>query len=128
MIVDSSALVAVVLEEPHAVPFLVRMRQATTLSVSAVTLAEASMVLLSRGGQVKVDILDALLERLEVKVVPVDRTQSLLAREAFDRYGKGRATAGLNLGDCFAYALAKHYAEPLLFQGNDFIHTDLVLA
>lgn len=128
MIVDSSALIAIVLEEPHAVAFLTKMRQAASLSVSAVTLTETSMVLLSRGGQVKVDILDALLERLEVKVVPVDRAQSLLAREAFDRYGKGRAKACLNLGDCFAYALAKQFGEPLLFQGNDFVYTDLLIA
>lgn len=128
MIVDSSALIAIVLEEPHAVPFLIKMRQASSLSVSAVTLTEASMVLLSRGGHVKVDILDALLERLEVKIVPVDRTQSLLARRAFDRYGKGRDKASLNLGDCFTYALAKHYGEQLLFQGNDFVYTDLLIA
>lgn len=71
MVVDSSA---VVLEEPHTVHFLTRLTQATFLNISAVTLTEASIVLLSRGGRVKVDILDALLERLEVEVIPVDRT------------------------------------------------------
>ncbi len=128
MVVDSSALVAVVLEEPHAVHFLTRLTQATFLNISAVTLTEASIVLLSRGGRVKVDILDALLERLEVEVIPVDRTQCLLARDAFDRYGKGRDKARLNLGDCFAYALAMYFGEPLLFQGNDFAETDVLRA
>jgi ribonuclease VapC len=128
MIVDSSALVAIILEEPGAIACMSKLSAALSISISAVTLTETSMVLLSRGGQGKLDVLDAYLAQLEIEVVPVDRVQSLLAREAFDRYGKGRNKAGLNLGDCFVYALAKYYGEPLLFLGNDFNQTDLLVA
>jgi len=125
VVVDSSVLVAVVLQEPNTIQFLHKLTEAEALNISAVTLTEASMVLLSRGGHVKVEVLDALLERFRVQVIPVDRTQSVLARDAFDRYGKGRDKAHLNVGDCFVYALAKYYGEPLLFQGDDFTHTDV---
>ena len=128
MIVDSSVLVAIALEEPEALACSSRLVAAPSLSISAVTLTESSMVLLSRGGQVKVDVLDALLAQLNVDVVPVDEAQALLAREAFSRYGKGRDKAHLNLGDCFVYALAKYYGEPLLFLGNDFGLTDMLSA
>ena len=83
---------------------------------------------MDRDGEIKVAMLDAVLAELQVAIVAVDRAQSLLARQAFRRYGKGRHEARLNLGDCFTYALAKDYGEPLLFQGNDFIDTDLLLA
>jgi ribonuclease VapC len=125
MVVDSSVLVAIVLRESRAIEFITRLTEVASLKVSAVTLVEASMVLLDRGGEIKIAMLDALLAELQVAIVPVDRAQALLAREAFRRYGKGRHEARLNLGDCFTYALAKEYGEPLLFQGNDFIHTDL---
>lgn len=126
--IDSSSLVAIVLEEPHTVEFLTKLTAATALHISSVTLVEASMVLLSRGGQVKVDILDALLERYKVRVVPVDRAQALIAREAFARYGNGRDKANLNFGDCFSYALARYFGEPRLFLGDDFIHSDVLVA
>jgi ribonuclease VapC len=128
MVVDSSVLVGIVLRESRAIEFITKLTEAASLKVSAVTLVEASIVLLDRGGEVKIEMLDALLEELQVAIVPVDRTQSLLAREAFQQYGKGRHKARLNFGDCFTYALAKHYGESLLFHGDDFVHTDLVLA
>jgi ribonuclease VapC len=128
MVVDSSVLVAIVLRESRAIEFITKLTEAASLKVSAVTLVEASMVLLDRGGDVKIKMLDALLAELQVAIVPVDRAQSLLARAAFQQYGKGRHKARLNFGDCFTYALAKHYGESLLFQGDDFVHTDLVLA
>lgn len=128
MVIDSSVLVAIVLEERRAVEFLAKLTNAFSLKISAVTLAESSMVLLSRGGQVKVDLLDALLQRLAFEIIPVDRTQALIALDAFRLYGKGRSKASLNLGDCFSYALAKYCGEPLLFQGNDFGQTDVVMA
>ena len=68
---------------------------------------------------------DNLIDKLGIEVVPVDREQALLAREAFRRFGKGRHKAGLNFGDCFAYALAKQTNEPLLYKGNDFSQTDI---
>ena len=128
MIIDSSALVAIILKEPDAISCMTKLSRASSLSISAVTLTETSMVLLSRGGQIKLDMLDAYLAQLDVEVVPVDRVQALLAREAFDRFGKGRDKAGLNLGDCFVYALAKYYGESLLFLGNDFTETDVLRA
>jgi ribonuclease VapC len=128
MVVDSSALVAIILWESRALEFIAKLTEAASLKVSVVTLVEASMVLLDRGGEVKVEMLDALLAELQIAVVPVDRAQALLAREAFRRYGKGRHKARLNLGDCFTYALAKHSGESLLFQGDDFSQTDLLSA
>jgi ribonuclease VapC len=128
MVVDSSMLVAIVLRESRAIEFLTKLTEAASLKISAVTLVEASMVLLDRGGEIRLAMLDALLAELRVALVPVDRAQALLDREAFRRYGKGRHEARLNLGDCFTYALAKNAGEPLLFQGKDFVHTDLLLA
>jgi ribonuclease VapC len=128
MVVDSSALVAIVLEEKRAVEFLTKMTHAFSLKISAVTLAESSMVLLSRGGQVKVDLLDVLIQRFGFEIVSVDRTQASIALDAFRFYGKGRNKASLNFGDCFSYALAKYCGEPLLFQGNDFGQTDVAVA
>ncbi len=66
------------------------------------------------------------MAKLAIEIVPVDQTLALMAREAFSRYGKGRHRAGLNFGDCFVYALAKYYGEPLLFLGTDFSQTDLL--
>ena len=82
MVVDSSAFVAVVLEEPREDEFLVKMRNAVSLKTSAVTLMETSMVLLSRGGQARVDAFDALIQKLAIEIVPVDVAQALLARGA----------------------------------------------
>jgi ribonuclease VapC len=128
MIVDSSALVSVVLLEDDAEFYARKLSEAPLRRISTVTLAEASMVLLSRAGQSKVDALDTLIRTLNIEVVPFDREQAILAREAFDRYGKGRHKARLNIADCFVYALAKRYGEPLLFKGNDFTGTDLDFA
>jgi ribonuclease VapC len=128
MVVDSSVFVAVVLDEERKVEFLKALTDANSLKMSSVTLGEASIVLLSRGGQVRVDMLNALVDRLNIEVIPVDRTQAGIALDAFRRFGKGRHVASLNLGDCFTYALTKYLGEQLLFQGNDFVHTDLMLA
>ena len=76
----------------------------------------------------KIGILDLLIAQLKARIIPVNQAQSLLAREAFVRYGKGRHPARLNLGDCFTYALAKQTGEHLLFKGNDFTKTDLLRA
>ena len=128
MVVDSSAFVAVVLEESREDEFLLKMANAPTLKISAVTRMETLMVLLSRGGQARVDAFDALIRRLRISIVPVDAHQALLARDAFARYGKGRDKAKLNFGDCFSYALAKYLGETLLFQGDDFSQTDVTVA
>ena len=128
MVVDSSALVAIVLLEATAVGHLAKLSTASSLNLSTVSLVETSTVLLSRGGQRKVETLDALLTDFGFEIISVDPPQAYLARQAFDRYGKGRDKAGLNLGDCFSYALAKYYDESLLFQGSDFSLTDVAVA
>ena len=84
------------------------------------------MILESRHGADGVRAFDQLLATADVEVVPLDMTQALAAREAFRAFGKGRHPAGLNFGDCFAYALAKVLTEPLLFKGNDFAKTDVL--
>jgi ribonuclease VapC len=84
------------------------------------------MVIEARKGAEGLRDLDLLIERAGVEFVPVDREQGSLARRAFSRFGKGRHPAGLNYGDCFAYALARHLGEPLLFKGDDFVKTDVV--
>lgn len=123
MVVDTSALVAYLLGEPERARRLRAMREAPTLALSAVALVEASMVLLSRRAADGVRELDVLVDGLGIAVAPVTRTTALLARNAFDEYGKGRHRAALNFGDCFSYALAIERGEPLLFVGNDFAHT-----
>jgi len=93
--------------------------------LSAATLVEVSLVLLSRVGDRAVRTLDDMLWRAGARVVAVDEAQAVVARDAFRRYGKGRHRAALNLGDCFAYALAKTRDLPLLYKGDGFLHTDV---
>ncbi|GJG85569.1 ribonuclease VapC [Gemmatimonadetes bacterium T265] len=128
MVVDTSALVAYLLAEPERARLLGAMQEAPTLATSAVALVEASMVLLGRRGEDGARELDALLDGLGIVVAPATRATAVLARNAFDRYGKGRHPAALNFGDCFSYALAKERGEPLLFVGNDFSRTDVAVA
>ncbi len=129
MTVDSSAFVAILLDEPDAPFYLAKLLSAKVIRTSAVTMMETSTVLFARAGQVKVDAFDALRSWYDIEVIPVGEEQAILAREAFVRYGRGLGNkAALNLGDCFSYALAKSYREELLFKGNDFIHTDILVA
>jgi ribonuclease VapC len=96
--------------------------------MSAVGLLEVSMILQSRRGSDAIRDLDLLILRLRIEIVPFTESQARLAREAFKRFGKGRHPAGLNFGDCMAYALAKETGEELLFLGSDFSKTDIVAA
>ena len=128
MIVDTSALVAVVLGEPDAEAHLRSMATAETLAVSAATLTEALVVVEARQGREAATDLVALLAELEAEVVPFDEAQAGLAASAWRRFGKGRHPAGLNLGDTFSYALAAVRGEPLLFKGRDFAATDVTQA
>jgi ribonuclease VapC len=125
MIVDTSALIAIVQDEPERPAFIEALDAAESCTVSAAILVETSIVIDARYGAEGVRALDLLLLRAEVEVAPVDADQALLARIAFQRFGKGRHPAGLNFGDCFSYALARAYAEPLLFKGGDFSQTDV---
>lgn len=130
MIIDSSAAVAVVLDEPlHA---KVRsaleqaMRRRVPLRMSAPTLVEVSVVVDRRGSAVLSRLLDDLLTEYQVEIVPFDHEHAATARQAYRDFGKGSGhPARLNLGDCFSYALAAQLREPLLYIGNDFGHTDL---
>ena len=128
MVIDSSALMAILLEEPDASVYASAIMNDSTRLVSAATLVEASIVMLSRRQGDALAALDLLTTRLRLLVIPIDHEQSLLARDGFRRFGKGRHSAGLNFGDCFSYALSKQTGEALLFKGNDFSETDVLRA
>ena len=129
IVVDSSALVAILRREPEADDFLRVIVQAEGCLLSSVSLLETSMVLAGRtGDRTSWAELDELVARAGMRVVAQDADLAEAAREAFLRYGKGRHPAGLNLGDCATYALAKARGLPLLFKGEDFRKTDLAVA
>ena len=128
MIVDTSALLAILFGEPDAGRYEEALASAVHPRMSAVALLEAAMVIESRGGAKAGQELDALLEKAAIELVPVTAEQADAARDAWRRFGKGNHPAGLNFGDCFAYALAKATGEPLLFKGGDFARTDIKAA
>jgi len=126
IVIDTSALIAILREEPSADRLLCVLRDASERRISAATWVETSIVAAGRRGSERdMDRLDALLQTLVMTVTPVDLRQARLARAAFLAYGKGRHPAGLNFGDCFSYALAKAFDAPLLFVGGDFSKTDV---
>ncbi|MGI8624209.1 MAG: type II toxin-antitoxin system VapC family toxin [Solirubrobacteraceae bacterium] len=124
MVLDTSALLAVLFGEPERDEFIALLADAEHVVISAATLVEASIVMQARTGPAGVADLDDLLAAVAARCVAVDQTQAHLARDAYERYGKGRAPAGLNFGDCFAYALAKTTDRALLYKGADFAQTD----
>lgn len=129
IVVDSSALIAILRREPDADVFLRCIAEAGGCLVSAVSQLEASLVLAGRTGDRSAwRDLDALLRRAAMQVVAHDAALAETARDAFLRYGKGRHPAALNFGDCASYALARSRALPLLFKGDDFRRTDLIAA
>jgi ribonuclease VapC len=129
IVVDSSALVAILRREPEADCFLQIIATANGCLLSSVSLLETSMVLAGRTGDAASWAeLDALIARAAIQVVAQDAGLTEEAREAFLLYGKGRHPAALNLGDCASYAVAKTRNLPLLFKGNDFPKTDLIVA
>ena len=125
MVVDTSAIVAVLLAEPDAEPIAKALGEAPARLISAVTRVELSFVIEGRKGDPGRQDLERLLGSGGFEVVSVTPHHADLAIEAFRRYGKGRHPAGLNIGDCFSYALAMATEHPLLFKGSDFIHTDV---
>ena len=127
MIIDSSALVAILRNEPERSAFESAILTGSPRLMSAVTKLEASMVAVGRRGPAAAADLDALIRDLHIEIVPFDEHQADIAREAFARYRKGRHRAALNFGDCAAYALAIAEAEPLLFKGTDFGATDVAV-
>ena len=125
MVIDSSALIAILAKEEERGPFIKLIEAAAVRLIAAPTLLETCMVLLGREGEVAVQAARDFCKKGEVQIVPFDQSHLDIAIDAFRRYGKGRHRAGLNYGDCFAYALAKATGEPLLFKGDDFAHTDV---
>ncbi len=128
IVIDTSALVAILREEPEASLFANAIGEAERCFFSAVGLFEASMVMVGRGPVESAQGLDNLITELSVEIVPFDDEQARQSRAAFIRFGKGRHPAGLNFGDCVSYALARSMDLPLLFKGEDFARTDVVSA
>jgi ribonuclease VapC len=125
MVLDTSALLVLLLDEPEAETYRAMLEQDQTRLISAATLLETGIVIEARKGEAGGRELDLLVHKAEIDVVPVDAGQVAEARRAYRRYGRGRHAAGLNLGDVFAYALARTSGEPLLFKGDDFARTDV---
>jgi ribonuclease VapC len=125
MVIDSSALVAILLGEPDRGRLQSAIEAKEVRLVSAITKLEAGMVMIGRLGPQGGVEFQNLLALIGARVVPFDERQADIARDAFVRYGKGRHKAGLNFGDCATYALAIAEAEPLLFKGTDFGATDV---
>lgn len=125
MVLDTSALLVLLLDEPDAESFRIAVEEDATRLVSAATLLETAIVIEARKGDAGGRELDLLLHRADAVVVPVDGDQVAEARRAYRKFGRGRHAAGLNFGDVFAYALARTSGEPLLFKGEDFARTDV---
>lgn len=126
MIIDSSALIAIVKDEPASPKLTASLKATTDRAISAATLFEASIVADSPRDPVRISRFDALVESLSLEIVPVTAAHARIARQAYRDYGRGSGhRAQLNFGDCFSYALAAERREPLLYVGDDFVHTDI---
>jgi len=129
MVIDTSALIAILFGEPEADRLVAAIADAPERVVGAPTLVEASAILLARKGAAGDLALDALLRRFDIRVVPMSTEAAASARAAYKRYGKGVGQPGvLNLGDCLAYGVAVAGGDSLLFKGDDFARTDVVAA
>lgn len=125
MVIDTSAFLAILQNEPERRRFNEQIEAANSRLVSAASYVECSMILESRYGAEGVRDLDHFIARAQITIVPVDAEQARIARDAFCKYGKGRHRAGLNFGDCFSYALSRAVDQPLLYKGEDFPYTDV---
>lgn len=125
MILDTSAILAILYREPEAADFTRLIHDADICRMSVANYVELSMVIENQLGPEGMRQAEAFFRRAGIVIEPVTINQGDLARQAFLDFGKGRHKAGLNFGDCFSYALAKATGEPLLFKGNDFKHTDI---
>lgn len=124
MVIDTSAILAILQREPERRSFVEAIESADSARMSVASLVETSIVIESRYGAEGLRDLDRFISRASIELIPVDREQGQLARSAFSRFGEGRHRAGLNFGDCFSYAAAIGLGEPLLCKGDDFLHTD----
>jgi ribonuclease VapC len=125
MVIDTSVLVAILLGEPDAEIFAGAVAADPKRLISAFTALETSIVIEAKKGESGGRELDLLIHRAQIEIIALNSEQLELARSAWRDYGKGRHPAGLNIGDCCSYALAKHAQEPLLFKGDDFAKTDI---
>ncbi len=128
MIIDSSAVLAVLFGEADAETYEKGIAAASPCRMSVANVLETSIVVESCGGEAAGHELDVFLERAGIEMIPVTTEHLEVARRAWRRFGKGNHPAALNFGDCFAYTLAKVENEPLLFKGNDFTRTDVEAA
>jgi len=128
MVVDTSALAAIVFGEPERELFMELLTDIPAPAMSAVTWTESQIVIFSRIGDRGLRLFHDAVAAADIQTIPVTQEIATAAFNTFRRYGKGRHAAGLNFGDCFAYALAKATSVPLLFKGNDFSKTDIVPA
>jgi ribonuclease VapC len=125
MVIDTSAILAILQNEPERQRFNRAIEAAGSRMMSVATWVETAIVIDMRHGAPGLAGLDLFVDRARIELVPLDREQALVARGAFSRFGKGRHPAGLNYGDCFSYALATVLGEPLLYKGEDFGKTDV---
>ena len=128
MVIDTSAVMAILNLESEALEFSSAMSRDSTCLMSMGTALELSIVVKARKEDVGVRELEFFMYKAEIELVSFDESQLKMARYAFEHYGKGRSPASLNFGDCFAYALSKITGQPLLFKGDDFSKTDIIRA
>jgi len=128
MIIDSSAVIAILYNEPGASAYASAILSSPVRLMSSVSYVESCIVLIRNSTGPNTFKLDTWLQRMQIDLVPFDAGQAQFAREAYRRFGRGKHPAKLNFGDCFSYALAKSTDLPLLFKGNDFSQTDVQLA
>ena len=128
MIVDSSAILAILLGEEDSEQYLTAIDEADRSRMSAASFVETAIIADSQAGPAGGRDLDAFIRHAGIVIEPVTEEQAHIARQAYADFGKGRHRAGLNFGDCFSYALARVSGEPLLFKGSDFRRTDVACA
>jgi ribonuclease VapC len=128
MIVDTSAIIAILFKEPDAQTFAAAISHAGRCKISAANFLETSIVVEVHAGTNGGRQFDALVQRTGMVIEPVTEEHARLARQAYLDFGKGRHPAGLNFGDCFSYALSRESGEPLLYKGDDFPKTDIIAA
>ena len=129
MIIDTSAIIAILRDEPEAVSYARAIADATDRRVSAVNFVESAVVIDASRDPIATRRFDDFITEANIFIEPVTKIQAQIARDAYRDFGKGSGhPARLNFGDCFAYALARAFGEPLLFKGDDFAHTDTLSA
>jgi ribonuclease VapC len=128
MVIDTSAILAILFDEPESPSISLAIEEDPIRFISSGTYLETSIVIEARFGEQGGRELDLLMHAAKVEVISVDQEQAEVAREGYRRFGKGRHPAGLDFGDCFAYALSRCTGEKLLFKGDDFSRTDVEAA